>query len=99
MSIVVWRGKYAAIKQREKLVSTLSPAYSLSERIKHGHYETAYDVWTWNVWKMKWTRMAQHGCDWATLSHAMPTAQEEDAKIDLMLARNAPPWKPAPLSD
>lgn len=80
MSQVVWQGRYAAIKQR------------CDDRFTP--FETYYDVWTWNVWKMKWTRMSQHGSGFTRLSDAMPLGQEENDKIGLMLARNAMPPEP-----
>lgn len=90
---VVAQLRYAAVKKREKLLSDLSPAFSLSERVKHGRYEAVYDVWTWNVWKHKWTRMSRDGCDWAEMDRALLCAKEANDEIEIMLDTNRhPPW-------
>jgi hypothetical protein len=46
-----------------------------------------YDVWTWNVWKCKWTASVS-GSGFQTLVEASKIAMNKDCKIADMLAAN-----------
>lgn len=73
---------YAAVKQR-----------SVGQGLV---LEYVYDIWTWNVWKLKWTRMSQHGSGWSSSDDAAVGAVLESDKIAVMLEKNREP--PAPIN-
>jgi len=70
---------YAAVKRRE-----IFPSYPGEDVV--------FDVWTWNVFKLKWTRMSQHGSGWTTLAAASEQARVmNDTTRDMLAANRDPP--------
>lgn len=53
-----------------------------------------YDVWTWNVYKQKWTRMSQHGSGFTTLLAAAQAADNMSLNTAEMLRANRSPPEP-----
>ena len=82
---------YAAVKRREVIGVGVAPGFSLSERKRYGKTGYLWDVWTWNVFKLKWTRMANHGSGFTSLAAASETAQVMNNATRLMLAANREP--------
>jgi hypothetical protein len=54
-----------------------------------------YDIWTWNVYKLKWTRMSQHGSGFGSAADALVGAKEENDRTANMLRNNKS--KPRPI--
>ena len=54
-----------------------------------------FDIWTWNVYKLKWTRMSQHGSGFGSAKDALAGAMEENTRTANMLRDNQ--RKPKPL--
>lgn len=63
------------------------PWTAVKQRVRDGY--TSYDMWEWNVWKMKWVRLANTGCGFGRLSDADRCALERSNEIAAMLANNA----------
>lgn len=69
---------YAAVKRRE-----IFPNYPGEDVV--------FDVWTWNVFKLKWTRMSQHGSGWTDFASAKEHAIVMNNITSHMLAANREP--------
>lgn len=53
----------------------------------------AFDVWRWNVYKFKWTRMSNSACGYSSLADAAATAATVSQETATMLVRNREPPK------
>lgn len=73
MSDVVARFPWTTIKQRR-------PHDGLPAKI-------LYDLWEWNVWKMKWVRVVS-SCGFWQLEYALQIAGERSNEIEQMLKNN-----------
>lgn len=51
----------------------------------------SYDVWEWNVWKLKWVRLSNTACGYGTLAGAQPVAKERSSEIQDMFDNNQRP--------
>ena len=47
-----------------------------------------YDLWEWNLWKLKWVRMANHACGFGSSETAEAFARERSGEIARMLEAN-----------
>lgn len=56
---------------------------------------TSFDIWTWNLFKRKWTRMSNHGCGFGSLMDCSREAGRISDEVDEMFEANRNP--PAPL--
>jgi hypothetical protein len=50
-----------------------------------------YDVWQWNLYKMKWVRLANTACGFSELRNAQACAKGLSDEIDQMLQANKNP--------
>jgi len=51
----------------------------------------SYDVWQWNLFKMKWVRLANTACGFGSASDAAVSAKELSDEIDQMFKNNKNP--------
>lgn len=59
--------------------------------VKAGRDNT-FDIWTWNVYKVKWTRMNNHGCGFSSAADAaVPAKLSSDETAAMLLANRTPP--------
>lgn len=79
---VVTRYDWAAVKQ-------------VNDTDSDGYPYVSYDVWTWNVYKGKWTRMSNHACGFGEKSYADEAAKEVSDETQRMFDTNKS--KPEPL--
>ncbi len=61
---------------------------AVKENPPNGMKDISFDVWTWNVYKMKWTRMNNHGCGFGSATDAGVTAKSISDETAQMLAQN-----------
>jgi hypothetical protein len=64
---------------------------AVKENPTHGDKYVSYDIWTWNVYKMKWTRMSNHGCGFGSAADADLAAKSISDETARMLAQNQSP--------
>lgn len=50
--------------------------------------KTFYDVWEWNVWKLKWVRLSNTACGFGSKSAAVDCASERSDEIQAMFDSN-----------
>lgn len=65
--------------------------YAAVKRATDGEEWTSFDVWKWNVFKLKWVRMINTACGYSTLANASITAREVSDEIEDMLRNNQKP--------
>lgn len=58
--------------------TTLQATYAAVRERTHEDGSKTYDVWRWDLFKRKWTRMSHTACDFGSTEDATPTAQEVD---------------------
>ena len=79
--VVVFRARWAAVKKRSYTV------------LIGGGTSVCYDVWQWNVYKMKWVRVA-NACGYGELANAERDALEMSRETQEMLDNNRTPPEP-----
>lgn len=58
--------------------------------------DISYDVWQWNLFKLKWVRLSQTACGFYRLSDAKRVAKQLSDEIDRMFESNRqPPASPS----
>jgi hypothetical protein len=58
--------------------------------------EETFDVWRWNVYKLKWVRMSNTACGYSSLADAAEVAAVVSQETATMLVRNRePPRQPS----
>lgn len=55
--------------------------------------EWCFDIWRWNVYKLKWVRMSNTACGYSSLADAAATASIVSQETATMLVRNREPPK------
>jgi len=68
---------------------------AVKERINEDGAKS-YDMWEWNVWKLKWVRLTNSACGFGQLVHAADEAKERSEEIQEMFDNNQRP--PGPIS-
>lgn len=48
----------------------------------------SYDMWEWNVWKLKWVRLSNTACGFGSKDGADSCAKERSDEIQAMLVAN-----------
>lgn len=78
---VVFRARWAAVKKRR---------YT---DLIGGGTSFCYDIWQWNVFKMKWVRVL-NACGYGDLEYAERDAREMSRETQEMLDNNRTPPEP-----
>lgn len=69
---------------------------AVKRRVSGPHKDISFDVWQWNLFKMKWVRLSHTACGFAYKKDADACAKRLSDEIARMLASNrAPPPPPA----
>lgn len=70
--------------------------WTLVKRVRQADGGNTYDVWAWNLARMKWARLANSACGYGRLEDADRDAKRMSDETQAMLDRNrTPPAPPA----
>lgn len=79
-AITVSQFPWTAVKMRRRPI--------IANGVPQPHYNYSYDMWEWNVYKMKWVRLSNTACGFGEQSDADRCAKERSDEIQDMLDSN-----------
>jgi hypothetical protein len=83
----------AAAKAKPRVVAQFD--YAAVKQAPRGEGQPdSFDVWQWNIFKMKWVRLANTACGFGSLADAKPCAKEISDEIAAAILNNQHPPKP-----
>lgn len=54
----------------------------------------SFDIWQWNIFKMKWVRLSNTACGWSSLADSLPAARQLNSEVQDALDNNRQPPPP-----
>lgn len=77
--------------RRAKSIVVVQYPYCAVKKRQNDDLSFSYDMWEWNVWKLKWVRLSMTGSGFGEISYADQAAKERNDEIEAMLRNNQTP--------